>query len=78
MPTKTVDIREVEQHLSELLSLVSEGTEIVVTQNDAPLARILPPDATLKSRVPGLHPGAFVVADDFDEPLPDEFWTGTE
>jgi hypothetical protein len=25
-------------------------------------------------RKPGLHPGAFVISDDFDEPLPDSFW----
>jgi hypothetical protein len=27
-------------------------------------------------RKPGLHPGAFIVSDDFDEPLPDSFWLG--
>jgi hypothetical protein len=26
-------------------------------------------------RIPGLHPGAIVINDDFDEPLPDDFWT---
>jgi hypothetical protein len=29
-----------------------------------------------KERIPGLHPGAFVVSDDFDDPLPDSFWLG--
>jgi hypothetical protein len=28
------------------------------------------------SRVPGLHAGAILAADDFDGPLPDEFWAG--
>ncbi len=27
-------------------------------------------------RRPNLHPGAFVISDDFDEPLPDSFWLG--
>jgi hypothetical protein len=27
-------------------------------------------------RVPGLHAGAILAADDFDAPLPDEFWAG--
>jgi len=31
-----------------------------------------------KPRVPGLHPGAIWTSEDFDEPLPDEFWTGSE
>ncbi len=28
-------------------------------------------------RKAGLHAGAIWVSEDFDEPLPDEFWTGT-
>jgi hypothetical protein len=31
-----------------------------------------------KPRIPGLHPGAIQVSEDFDDPLPDEFWTGNE
>jgi hypothetical protein len=27
-------------------------------------------------RVLGLHPGAMTTTDDFDSPLPDEFWFG--
>lgn len=27
-------------------------------------------------RTPNLHPGAFVISDDFDKPLPDSFWLG--
>jgi hypothetical protein len=27
-------------------------------------------------RTPGLHPGVFIISDDFDEPLPDSFWLG--
>lgn len=28
------------------------------------------------ARLPGLHPGAMQASEDFDAPLPDEFWTG--
>ncbi|MEM9766621.1 MAG: DUF2281 domain-containing protein [Cyanobacteria bacterium P01_D01_bin.71] len=32
-----------------------------------------------KKRIPGLHRGAFYwMADDFDDPLPDEFWLGED
>ena len=31
-----------------------------------------------KSRILGLHPGAMVTSDDFDDPLPDEFWLGED
>lgn len=30
------------------------------------------------ARKAGLHAGAWSVAEDFDAPLPDEFWTGNE
>jgi predicted DNA-binding antitoxin AbrB/MazE fold protein len=31
-------------------------------------------DSEKKPRIPGMHEGAFTVSDDFDDPLPDEFW----
>ena len=31
-----------------------------------------------KPRVAGLHEGQTVVSDDFDDPLPDEFWLGKD
>jgi hypothetical protein len=36
------------------------------------------PQPVPKKRTPGLHPGAFVMSDDFDDPLPDSFWLGEE
>ena len=35
------------------------------------------PEAPTERR-PNLHPGAFVISDNFDEPLPDSFWLGEE
>jgi len=37
-----------------------------------------PVPVSTKPRVPGLHPGAIWTSEDFDEPLPDEFWAGSE
>jgi len=42
MQTKTVDIHEAQTHLVELLSLVTAGTEIILTEGSTPLARIVP------------------------------------
>jgi hypothetical protein len=36
------------------------------------------PQPAPKARTPGLHKGAFVMSDDFDDPLPDEFWLGED
>ena len=34
--------------------------------------------AGFRKRKLGLHPGAWVVSEDFDAPLPDDFWLGRE
>ena len=76
MQTKTVDVHEAQTHLVELLSLVTAGTEIILTEGSTPLARIVPMAGATTPRVAGLHPGAIWTSEDFDEPLPEEFWTG--
>jgi antitoxin (DNA-binding transcriptional repressor) of toxin-antitoxin stability system len=77
MQTKTVDIHEAQLHLVELLSLVTTGTEIILMEGSTPLARIVPMADAPMSRVAGLHPAAIWTSEDFDKPLPEEFWTGT-
>jgi prevent-host-death family protein len=82
--TKTVDVQEAQQCLAELLAEVADGVEVILTRDQTPLARIVslapsekPLEAKAKPRTPDLHPGSIWTSDDFDEPLPDEFWTGT-
>ena len=77
MQTKTVDVYEAQTHLVELLSLVSAGTEIILTAGNTPLARIVPMADSPTPRIAGLHPGAIWTSEDFDEPLPEDFWAGT-
>jgi hypothetical protein len=31
-----------------------------------------------KGRILGMHPGSIWMSDDFDDPLPDEFWFGDD
>lgn len=75
MPTKTINVLEAQMSLQELLSLVLEGTEIVLTEGSTPLARLVPIASPTTSRIAGLHPGAIWTSDDFDEPLSEEYWT---
>jgi hypothetical protein len=35
-------------------------------------------ESHLKPRTPNLHPGSVWMSDDFDDPLPDEFWFGDD
>lgn len=76
MQIRTVDVNEAQANLRELLYLVVEGTEIVLTEGDTPLARLVSivPCATMPRKA-GLHAGAIWTSDDFDDPLPEEFWT---
>lgn len=78
MQTKTVDIQDAQASLDDLLNLVREGVEIILTEGGTPLARLTPMAAG--QRVLGLHAhlGEAWISDDFDDPLPDEFWLGEE
>jgi len=75
MMTKKIAVQEADADLQELLSLVREGTEVILMQGDIPLARLAP--AGTKERIPDLHPGGWM-SDDFNAPLPDHFWLGEE
>jgi len=57
--------------------LVAAGMEIILTEGSTPLARIVPMAEATTPRVAGLHPGAIWTSEDFDEPLSEDFWTGT-
>lgn len=74
MTTKTVDIHEAQTHLTELLSSVTAGTEIILTEDNTPIARLVRIASNIPSRVAGLHVGVAWTSVDFDEPLPDDFW----
>ncbi len=74
LKTVDVDVQEAQSRLPELLSLVNAGTEIILKDGNVQVARIVP--ATFApTRVSGLHPGAVWTSEDFDEALPEEFWS---
>lgn len=78
MPTQTVNLDIVEKQLADLLAIVEHGGEIVVAQNGKPIARLASIAATKKKRIAGLNRGSIWTSEDFDAPLPDEFWLGKE
>lgn len=73
---KAVEVHEAQSHLKEILSLVGTGIEVLITEGDTPIARLLPVESGSKSRVAGLHKGAIWTSEDFDAPLPETFWMG--
>jgi antitoxin (DNA-binding transcriptional repressor) of toxin-antitoxin stability system len=61
--------------LADLLALVADGDEVVIAEEGKVLARLMPAES-FPPRVAGLHQGMGWISEDFDEPLPDEFWAG--
>jgi prevent-host-death family protein len=76
MATRTVELSEAQNQLAELVAEAAAGTEVVLTEGNTPRARLVAVKTSKARRVPGLHPAAMEAAEDFDAPLPDEFWAG--
>jgi antitoxin (DNA-binding transcriptional repressor) of toxin-antitoxin stability system len=72
----SIDISSVQPNLADLLTSLADGSEIVLTQGDTPVAYLVPANSPSHPRIPGLHPGAIQISEDFNQPLPDAFWTG--
>ena len=76
MAIRTVEVGEDQIQLRELITLVVEGTEVVLTEGAMPRVRMVPIALPSGPRVAGLHVGAIATTEDFDEPLPESFWSG--
>lgn len=69
-----VNIHHAKTHLSELIAAAERGEEVVIARANRPAVRLVPVTPPQCTRTPGLHRGALRMADDFDAPLPDDFW----
>ena len=84
MKVTTVDITTTRPLLTDLLALTAQGEQVLISDHGKPLARLAPfvteestaGEAALNPRILGLHEGQGWMSDDFDAPLPDEFWGG--
>lgn len=79
MATKLVDLAEAREKLPELIDLARSGDEVIITSEERQVARLVPlHEHKKKKRIAGLNRGQVWMSDDFDAPLPDEFWLGEE
>lgn len=78
--TKTIDIHDPDIELTELISLVRVGVEVLLTDQATPLGRLVPVDKSFSPRIAGLHAhlGPAWMSDNFDVPLLDKFWVGSD
>ena len=66
----TVSLKEAQDNLSELIHRLGPGEELVITENDQPVARILPTSVAHVERKLGTMRGTVLhMAPDFDAPL---------
>ena len=68
----TVNLYEAKTRLSELVDRAAAGEEIVIAKNGRPLARLGPVPVEKPNRTPGGWEGMVWIAEDFDDPLPDD------
>jgi prevent-host-death family protein len=77
--TQTVSVDEAQNKLQDLVADALAGNEVIITEHGTPVACLVPVVAPSKKKcVAGLNRGTITTSEDFDEPLPDEFWLGQE
>ena len=77
--TQTVTVDEAQDKLPDLVAQAFAGNEVIITERGTPVARLVPLAAhSRRKRVAGLNRGIISTNEDFDKPLPDEFWLGQE
>lgn len=77
----TITIEKAGTDLANLINRARAGEEIVITHDDAPIARIVPVAHALEPRKPGALKGKIELPDAFFfDPLPDDelkrWWVG--
>ena len=75
---QTVNIYEAKTQLSKLVDLASSGTDVVIARAGKPVARLTALKEEKRSLVFGLLVGEGWIADDFNDPLPDDILAGFE
>jgi prevent-host-death family protein len=69
----TVNLFEAETQLSKLVELVERGEDVVIARGGKPVARLTPLCPEKKPIRYGAMKGQIWIAEDFDDPLPENF-----
>ncbi len=75
---KTVNVHEAKTHLSQLLSRVAGGEEIVISKAGKPVAKLVPLSDSRREQSMGMDRGRAWISEDFDAPLPDDLLAAFE
>lgn len=74
--TKTIAVHDAQIRFPELLTFTQEGNEVIIVEDNKPLARLVPINPLDQPRKADLNKGKIRMSEDFDAALPDEFWMG--
>jgi prevent-host-death family protein len=74
----TVNIYEAKTQLSKLVDKAAQGEDVIIARAGKPVARLTSLKAEKRPLRFGLLEGKGWIADDFDDPLPDEILAGFE
>jgi prevent-host-death family protein len=72
--TKTVSVEEAKTRFVELISLAEQGHEILIVKDNQPKVKLVSVMPKTRQRVFGQHRGKIHMHEDFDAPLPENFW----
>lgn len=68
----SIPLQQAQANLVDLVHQLAPGDEVIITENNQPVARIVPPSASHPPRKLGtLHGTVLYMAPDFDAPLDD-------
>ena len=67
---RRIDMEQVRLQLEELLDIVNQGEEVIITKDEQPLAKLIALPKKPKRQF-GSAKGLIQLQDDFDEPLED-------
>jgi len=65
-----IDVMRAQYVLVQLIRCAAAGKKVVITKDDRPVARLVPPNAGARFRGLGSARGEFTVPDDFNDHLP--------
>ncbi|HOW54112.1 MAG TPA: type II toxin-antitoxin system Phd/YefM family antitoxin [Syntrophorhabdaceae bacterium] len=66
-----VNVHDAKTRLSELLSRVESGEEIIIARAGRPVARLVPVREKARERIAGTAKGKVKIGKDFEKPLPE-------
>jgi antitoxin (DNA-binding transcriptional repressor) of toxin-antitoxin stability system len=75
MQLRILNIKQLPPATTDLLAMITGG-DLVIEDDGKAVAYLSPIPPQTNQRIAGLHEGEGWMSEDFDDPLPDEFWNG--